>query len=267
MMFSFNTCLSVLVLAAACNTVASGKELKVELLFAEDYVILAKSGISTVPNSIITGNIAVSPIAAEAMTGFSLSRDSSGKFSTSPQVDGKLFAANYHPPTPALLATAVSNMEAAYTDAAGRLNPDAARINLGGGVLGLDFGGENAMLTPGVYTHDKDVNLDHDIYFQGSGDLEGQGDTDIFIIQVAGNLEQISHSMVHLENGALAKNIFWQVAGHVVVGVDAHMEGILLVQTDVLFETGSSLNGRVLAQTACNLDMATITEPQIQGES
>jgi hypothetical protein len=69
MMFSSNTCLSILVLvAAACNGVASGKELKVELLSAEDYVILAKSGISTVPDSVITGDIAVSPIAAEAMT-------------------------------------------------------------------------------------------------------------------------------------------------------------------------------------------------------
>ena len=67
-MFSFNTCFSVLVFVAACNAVTSGKELKVELLSAEDYVILAKSGISTVPDSVITGDIAVSPIAAEAMT-------------------------------------------------------------------------------------------------------------------------------------------------------------------------------------------------------
>jgi len=72
---------------------------------------------------------------------------------------------------------------------------------------------------------------------------------------------QSANYNVILSNGALAENIFWQVAGHVVVGAGAHMEGILLVQTDVLFETLSSLNGRVLAQTACNLQMATITEP------
>jgi hypothetical protein len=39
------------------------------------------------------------------------------------------------------------------------------------------------------------------------------------------------------------------------------MESILLVKTDDWFMTGSSLNGRVLAQTACNLQMATIKEP------
>ena len=41
-----------------------------------------------------------------------------------------------------------------------------------------------------------------------------------------------------------------------------NMKGILLVKTSALFETLSSLSGRVLAQTACNLQMATITEPQ-----
>jgi hypothetical protein len=66
-----------------------------------------------------------------------------------------------------------------------------------------------------------------------------------------------------LTNGALAKNIFWQVAGHVTVGAGAHMEGILLVKTDVLLETHASMNGRVLTQTACNLQMATITEPAL----
>jgi hypothetical protein len=84
-------------------------------------VILAKSGISTVPNSVITGDIAVSPIAAGAMTGFSLTLDSSGQFSTSSQVVGKAFAADYAAPTPANLISAVNAMEAAYTNTANRL--------------------------------------------------------------------------------------------------------------------------------------------------
>jgi hypothetical protein len=36
------------------------------------------------------------------------------------------------------------------------------------------------------------------------------------------------------------------------------MEGILLVKTAVTFITGSTLNGRVLTQTACNLQSAVI---------
>jgi hypothetical protein len=239
------------------------KEAKVDLLSAENYVILTKAGISTVPDSIITGDIAVSPIAAAAMTGFSLTADSSGEFSTSAQLVGQAFAANYAAPIPTHLTTAVSAMEAAYTDAAGRVNPDAARINLGGGNLGGVFGGETAKLTPGVYTFGSDVLISETIYFEGTGSGVGQGDTDVFIIQITGNLSQAANTQVLLSNGALAKNIFWQVAGQVQVGAGAHMEGILLVKTEVLFETSSSLNGRVLAQTACNLQKATITKPAL----
>ena len=260
-MFSFNASLFVLVLAAACNAVTSSKIANVTLGDAGDYVILAKTGISTVANSIITGDIAVSPIAGEAMTGFGLEMDLDKQFSTATQVIGKAFAANYNAPTPTNLTAAVSDMEVAYTDAAGRPNTNAAKINFGEGFLGGAYGGEFARLTPGVYTFDTAVTLTGDIYFEGSGLNEGEGDTDVFIIQTMGNLIQAAQYNVVLSGGALAKNIFWQVAGHVVVGAGAHMEGILLVKTDVLFETLSSLNGRVLAQTACNLLMATITQP------
>jgi hypothetical protein len=227
----------------------------VNLLSAGNYVILAKTGISTVPTSVITGDIAVSPIAATAMTGFSLSADSGGTFSTSTQLvgDGKAYAANYAPPIPAHLTTAVSEMEAAYTDAAGRDNDDAFRINLGGGTLGGDnAGGPGEKLTPGVYTFDSNVHLKGDVHFSGNAN-------EVFVIQMTGNLHQHAGVQVIL-NGVKAENIFWQVAGVVIVEAGAHMEGIILAKTKVDFITGSSLNGRVLTQTACNLQSATINE-------
>jgi hypothetical protein len=264
MMFSFNTSHFVLFflslsLSATAETVRGAqreRQLAVDAVvlgLAGDYAILAKTGISTVPTSSITGDIGVSPIAATAMTGFSLTLHSGGQHSTSTQVTGDAHAASYGGAVATALTTAVSNMEAAYTDAAGRTNPDAARINLGTGILGGVFGGPDVAnrLTPGVYTFGTDVTIGSDITFDGDAE-------DIFIIQMTGNLIQTKNTEVVLTNGALAKNIFWQVAGHVVVGAGAHMEGILLVKTDVLFETGSSLNGRVLAQTACNLQKATI---------
>jgi hypothetical protein len=257
MMFSSNAFPFVLVLAAACNAVISVTgETNVSLGSAGDYVILAKTGISTVPDSAITGDIGVSPITGLAMTGFSFSiaSDEHGEtFSTSTQLTGQAFAADYGGATETKLTTAVLDMEAAYTDAAGRLNPDAARINLGAGILGV-AGGAIDPLTPGVYTFGTGVTITSDIYFDGS-------DTDIFIIQIAGNLVQAANKNVILQGGALAKNIIWQVAGYVSVGAGAHMEGTLLVKTAVTFVTGSSLNGRVLTQTACNLQVATITEP------
>eukprot|EP00242_Pyramimonas_sp_CCMP2087_P004561 CAMPEP_0198209334 /NCGR_PEP_ID=MMETSP1445-20131203/14951_1 /TAXON_ID=36898 /ORGANISM="Pyramimonas sp., Strain CCMP2087" /LENGTH=293 /DNA_ID=CAMNT_0043883079 /DNA_START=130 /DNA_END=1011 /DNA_ORIENTATION=+ len=242
----------------APSTVA--KEPPVEIGSAGNYVMLTKTGISTVPTSDITGDMGVSPIAATAMTGFSLTADPTNKFSTSAQLTGQAFAADYATPTPALLTTAVSDMETAYTDAAGRANEDAERQNLNAGALGGDYGGEFAPLTPGVYTFGSDVSIGANIYFEGTGPVTGQGDTDVFIIQMTGNLMQVANTRVILRGGALAKNIFWQVSGAAAISEEAHMEGILLVKTDVLFKTQSSLSGRVLAQTACNLQEATISD-------
>ena len=64
-----------------------------------------------------------------------------------------------------------------------------------------------------------------------------------------------------LAGGALAKNIFWQVAGAVTIGTNAHFEGIVLGKTMIAANTGASVNGRFLAQTAVTLQMNAITEP------
>jgi hypothetical protein len=222
----------------------------VELGTAGNYVILTKTGISTVPESDITGDVGVSPIAGSAMTGFSLVLDSGGQFSTSEQINGKAYGADYAAPTPSELTAAVNDMETAYTDAAGRPNEDPERKNVGGG----DISGE--ILKPGVYTFDVEIRFSSDIAFEGGPD-------DVFILQTAQNFWQGVGTKVHLYGGAQAKNIFWQIAANVSVGADAELEGVLLVKTDVVFVTGSSLNGRVLAQTACNLQMATITEAKV----
>jgi len=66
---------------------------------------------------------------------------------------------------------------------------------------------------------------------------------------------------VTLAGGALAKNIFWQVAGAVTIGTNAHFEGVVLAKTMIAANTGASVNGRLLAQTAVTLQMNAVTEP------
>jgi hypothetical protein len=58
------------------------------------------------------------------MTGWSQTLDSSGQFSTSSQVTGDLFAADYTNPTPPILTIAIADMVAAYSDATGRTSPN-----------------------------------------------------------------------------------------------------------------------------------------------
>jgi hypothetical protein len=262
MMFSSKSFRSIIALAAALNAVTSATETPIDLGDAENYVILTRSGISTIASN-ITGDIGLSPMASTGMTGFALALDLEKKYSTSSQItgEGKAYAANYGGTTPADLSTAVSNMATAYTDAAGRSRPIAERINLNEGVIGvvdvLNGGDQPNPLTPGVYTFGSDVTIAETTYFDGEND-----ENSVFIIQMTGNLVQAANTKVMLSNGALAENIFWQVAGNVGVGAGAEIQGVLLVKTDVLFETGSSLSGRVLAQTACVLQAETkITQP------
>jgi hypothetical protein len=159
----------------------------------------------------------------------------------------------------------LSTMVAAYDDAASRDNVHADRKNVGGGTLGGAFGGVTARLTPGVYTFTTDVSIASNIYIDGTGTEAGQGDTDVFIMQIKGDLVQADHINVYLSNGALAKNIFWQVEGSVTVGAGAHMAGILMVKTDVLFGTDSSMDGRVLSQSKTSKLPTTIAEPSVCG--
>ena len=263
-MFASNAChfaiFSLLSLSANAETIRGAQQQQRELTTtsavvdlgdASGYAILAKSGITNVSPSVVTGNIAVSPIAAASMTGWDLKYATpEEESSTSTQVSGSVFAASYGGSTPSSLTLAVSAMETAYGDAFDRPNEDAARINYGGGKLGV-FGGASDPLTAGVYTFSTDVSINDDITFSGSA-------TDVFIIQIAGGLKQAADKKVLLTGGVTQENIFWQVAGAVEVGAGAHMEGVLLVKEAVTFITGSSLNGRVLTQTACNLQQAVI---------
>jgi len=52
-----------------------------------------------------------------------------------------------------------------------------------------------------------------------------------------------------------------QVAGAVTLGTTAHFEGVVLAKTMIAVNTGATVNGRLLAQTAVTLQMNAITEP------
>ena len=95
---------------------------------AGTFVILSESGISATAGSGIVGDIGVSSIAAIAVTGCGLIMDASTTFSTSSLVTGKAYAASYTAPTPTKMTTAVSDMQTAYTNAAGRTLPDFTEL-------------------------------------------------------------------------------------------------------------------------------------------
>ena len=214
---------------------------------AGNFVILAKTGISTTGVTSIVGDIGVSPAAASYITGFGLIMDASNEFSTSSLVTGKIYAADYAPPTPAKMTTAVSDMETAFTDAAGRSLPDFTELYAG------DISGQT--LVPGLYKWGTGVLI------TSAGVTLSGGANDVWIFQIAQDLTVSNSAMVTLSGGAQAKNIFWQVSGQATLGTAADFKGIILSQTLISLNTGAVMTGRALAQTAVTLIANTITAP------
>ena len=209
-----------------------------------DFIILAKTLISSTSGSVLTGDLGVSPAAATFIQGFDLTLV--GDHSTSAMVTGKLYAADYAVPTPDNMTQSVLDMEAAYTDAAGRTLPDFN--NLGAGEIG------SLTLVPGLYKYTTGLGISTNVTLAG-------GANDVWIFQVSGNLTVASGISVLLANGALPKNIFWQVAGNVALNSTSHFEGVVLSAQGTALVTGATVNGRLLSQTAVTLQSNTITKP------
>lgn len=213
----------------------------VNLGVAGNFAILSKTGITDVYKSSVTGDIGSSPITGAAV------------LLTCAEVVGTIYTVDAAGPlpssvtSPSMLTTAIGDMETAYTDAAGRINPDF--LNLGAG----DIGGKT--LTPGLYKWTSALIIPTDITIAG-------GPNDIFIFQVSGTLKMSSAVRVTLTGGAQAKNIYWQTTGSVTFGTTSHFEGNVLSKTGINMQTGATMNGRMLAQTAVTLQMNTVVIPQ-----
>src|SRR5579859_1514829 len=182
----------------------------VNLGTAGNFVILAKSGVSTTGVTSVVGDIGLSPAAASLLTGFAMSAPPT-TFTTSALVTGQLFASNFDPPTPAMLTAAVLDMQTAFTDAAGRTLPDF--VNLGAGNI------QGMTLVPGLYKWGTGLQIPSAVTLSG-------GANDVWIFQIAQNLTVGNGAIVTLSGGAQAKNVFWQVSGAATLGTTANFKGI-----------------------------------------
>ncbi len=230
---------SMALLLVACGSGFASSQ-PVNLGKAGSFAILTKTGITDVYASAVTGDVGTSPITGAAL----LLRCG--------EVSGQVFTVDAAGPLPCaitdatFLTAAIGDMEFAYIDAAGRTSPDFTELGAG------EIGGKT--LAPGLYKWSTDVKISTDVTLSG-------GPNDIWIFQVSGTLKEANAKRVTLAGGALAKNIFWQVAGAVTLGTTAHFEGIILAKTMIAVNTGATVNGRLLAQTAVTLQMNAVTEP------
>ena len=205
-------------------------------------MILSKSGITNVPTSVIVGNIGTSPITGAAITGLGCV-----------EVTGLIYTVDAAGPAcrvtyPVLLTAAISDMETAYTDAAGRIRPNFTELGAGN-IDGMT-------LSPGLYKWGSPVLIPTGVTLDAQGDPNA-----VWIFQIAQTFTVGNGAIVTLQGGAKAKNIFWQVAGQTTLGTTADFKGIILCATAIAMQTGATLDGRALAQTAVTLQMNDVIQP------
>jgi len=217
----------------------------VNLGTAGNFAILTETGISTTGVTAITGNIGVSPISSTAITGFSLVKDASNQFSKSIRVTGEVFAPNYAAPTPSNMTTAVSDMRTAFTLANGRVYPAPVVEDFAGDISGRS-------LPPGLYKWSTGV-----LVTSVGVTLTGLAD-DVWVFQIAKNLTIDNSAMIRVRGGAQAKNVFWIVSGKATLGTAVNFKGNILSKTLISLNSGTTVDGRLLAQTAVTLISDTV---------
>lgn len=218
----------------------------VHLGTARDFVILGGLGVSIGASGSVTGNIGLNA-ASISLVGFGAVMDSSNAYSTSTLVSGKLYAADYAEATPAILTTADADKTAALNDIASRTTADGTDI--GAGVL------DGEVLPPGLYIWNGALSITNDITLSGGPD-------DVWIFKMDGGLTVGIGKTIHLTGGATPKNIFWYASGAASFGANAGFEGILFSDSAIITGVGSTVNGRLYAQTTVTLGGgSTVVQP------
>ena len=227
--------LAVAFMAAPRTLLAAGPA-PVDLGSAAHFTILAGATITTTGGGIINGDIGASPITGAAI------------HLTQAQVNGTIYTVDAAGPAgsvvaSAMLTTAKGDLTTAFNDAAGRLpaptgpflNPELVP---GSG----NFGGMT--LVPGLYK------------FTGTAAASGAdvtltgGPDDVWIFQIAADLQVGGSVHVILAGGAQARNIFWQVGTSAVIGTFAVFKGTIIADQAITINTTSAMDGRALAFTA-----------------
>ena len=195
---------------------------------AKSFAVLAGQTVTNTGPSVISGDLGVSP--GSAITGFP----------PGTVIHGSEHAAD------AVASQAQSDLTTAYNDAAGRTPATTVSKDLGGQTL-----------APGVYKATSGLGLTGTVTLNAHDNPSA-----VFIFQAASTLITASSSTVKLTGGAQACNVFWQVGSSATLGTNTTFVGSILALTSASVQTGTTVDGRVLARNGqVSLDDNTITVP------
>jgi hypothetical protein len=257
----------VFILGVAGIVLASSPSVSPSLGTASSFSILAKTPITNIPTSSISGDIGLDN-AGSNYAGL-----------TSVEVTGTIFDTNGTGPDAGLgnNATLMTSARAANNTAFLALSaaPNAAcgdATILGddgttggsGTADGIDWTGTGPIdlsgktLAPGIYCADS--------YIMTTGTaltLNGTLASDVWIFRAATTLDTtdaVGANIVFTPGAASACNVWWKVGSSATIGVNTDFIGNILALTSISMDTGATLIGRLLAYNgAVTLDSNTIS--------
>jgi len=183
---------------------------------ATSFSVLGASAITNTGNTVVTGDLGISPNNASSVTGFP---------------PGMVIGATHYADAVALAAQ--NDVTTAYNTLFSRACGTTIAADLGGSVL-----------VPGVYCSASSMGL------TGALTLDAQGDPNaVFVFQIGSALTTASGASVNVINGGQICNVFWQIGSSATLGTGTNFQGNIIALSSITLNTGSSVSGRVLART------------------
>jgi hypothetical protein len=210
------------------GTASSPIDAEVFLGSAANFKILAGSKISNTGQTVVNGDIGVSP--SSTIIGFP---------------PGTLTGVRY--PGDATSAAAQLDLKTAYDSISARKVDSTITTQLGG-----------TTHNPGVYKSSSGTfGITDTLTLNGGGNASA-----VWIFTMTGALTTASGSYVKLVNGAQWYNVFWQVGSSATLGSSSKFSGNLIALSSIITNNDASISGRLLART----DSVSLTNTNIGGD-
>jgi hypothetical protein len=239
---------------------------------AARFVILARAMISTTGvTAISNGDIGITPAARTYITGFTPS-GAAGDYveltgSTWTDMPSTSYAADDENPSPFPAPLAYAQPHAAYATTSAMLTQSSTDWGVAATFLAADpnpgaptlvcpteLGAQT--LTRGAYKTASNVTIS-----EGPLYLDAQDDpTAVFIFNIGGTLTTGASGSIILQNGALARNVYWRTAEDTTIAADTIFYGNVFSTTKVVVLSGADITGSLFAETGVTLIANTITK-------
>lgn len=214
----------------------------IELGASEEFAIIAYTSITSTPSSSINGKVGLKP-GTRSLIMLNPSTEVAGGVNDTYAADDSGDALNY-------ITKAREDLILAYRDAMSR-QIDDDKNELDEGIINK----KKMLFSSGVYHWSKGLTIENDIILDGN-------ESDVWIIQIIGNLKLAKNVKIILKNGAQAKNVFWAVTGKVTLDSKSFFTGTIMGQLTFEIKEKAQVNGRVFVKNGKLLmDQSIITKP------